>query len=150
MCKVSETFESLVDILANKARKCIQAGESYRSEKVLDIVLAAFNTMQEDEFNGDNYIFNINNENDLKYLVDREIVTAASISYVYENYKNGLFTIDENGNPQPVHTLPIILCNNIEPVIRCMLMYPEDSTYNKLYNLLIADTLISSDFNSLR
>ena len=149
MDKVAEIFESLVPILAKKAITCMDRNEQYGNDSVLSVILEAYNQTQEDEFDGHYYIFDIYDKDDLKFLVDRECVKACDIAYAYKNFKDGSFRFDENGNMEemPIEKIKQTLANNMETIVRCVLMYPE--AYKKMYNLLVADSLLSSDFSQL-
>ena len=154
MCKITEAFETLLPILCNKVVKGINQKEQYGSESLLSVVFKAYNQMQEEEFNGDYYIFNINDKEDLKYLVDKDIMTACDISHAYQNSADGfLWYVKNNDNQlQYLTTDEVrgILCSNIEPIMRCVLMYcTESEDYKKVYNYAIADALVSSDFRQV-
>ena len=144
MDKVAEIFESIVPILAAKARTCMDRNEKYGDDSVLSVILEAYNQMQEDEFDGHYYIFSIHNEDDLKCLV-KNGMTASEISFIYQNYENGSFRFDDDGNKEEMTMVKIrqTLANNMDALVRCVLMYPE--VYKKVYNLLVADSLVSSD-----
>lgn len=59
--------------------KPIIANDIKADDKVLDMVLAAYNRFQEDERNGVDYIFNIDDKDDLQYLVNNCDLTAQDI-----------------------------------------------------------------------
>ena len=149
MDKVAEIFESLVPILAKKAITCINRNEKYGDDSVLSVILEAYNQTQESEFDGHFYIFNINDKDDLKFLTDRECVKACDIHFIYQNFEDGCFRFAEDGSIEgmPVDKIRQTLCNNMETIVRCVLMYPE--AYKKMYSLLVADSLLSSDFSQL-
>ena len=149
MDKVAEIFESIVPILAAKARICMDRNEKYGDDSVLSVLLSAYNQMQEDEFDGHYYIFSIHSEDDLKCLVNNGM-TASEISYVYQKFEDGCFRFAEDGSIEEMSVCKIrqTLANNMDALVRCVLMYPE--AYKKVYNLLVADSLVSSDFNQLR
>ena len=157
MSKVSEVFEMvLLPVLVKKAINNVKINTHYGDESALSIFYAAYNKMQDEEFNGDNYIFNLNDKNDLKYLVDNEILNACQIAGIYPKCTaSGLFRIGEHDGDIEIITLDSlkdILCANMETLLRCVLMYVGEGidTYNKVYNMLIADDLVQSDFSCLR
>ena len=152
MCKITETFETLLPILCNKVVKGLHQEEHYVDESLLSVAFKAYNRMLEEEFDGNGYIFNINDKDDLKYLVEKDIMQASDISYVYQNSVDGLFRYVDAGQIQylTIDEIRDILCNNIEPLMRCVLMYAtECEDYKKLYNYTIADALVSSSFSEL-
>jgi hypothetical protein len=155
MSKVSEVFEMVLPVLVKKANSNVLFNTRYGDESALSIFYAAYNQMQEEEFNGDNYIFNLNDKNDLKYLVDKEILNACQIADIYPKCTaSGLFRITESGDIEIISLgkLMDILCANMETLLRCVLMYVGEGNdvYNKVYNMLIADDLIHDrDFSCL-
>lgn len=54
-------------------------------DKALDMVLAAYNRFQDDERNGVDYIFNIEDKDDLQYLVNNCDLTAQDIWRLVNN-----------------------------------------------------------------
>jgi len=155
MSKVSEVFEMVLSVLVKKANSKVKINARYGDESALSIFYAAYNQMQEEEFNGDNYIFNLNDKDDLKYLVDHEILNACQIADIYPKCTaSGLFRITESGDIEIINLgkLMDILCANMETLLRCVLMYVGEGNdvYNKVYNMLIADDLVSDkDFSCL-
>jgi hypothetical protein len=155
MSKVSEVFEMVLPVLVKKAISNVKINTRYGDESALSIFYAAYNQMQEEEFNGDYYIFNLNDKNDLKYLVDKDILNACQIADIYPKCTaSGLFRITESGDIEIISLgkLMDILCANMETLLRCVLMYVGEGNdvYNKVYNMLIADDLIHDrDFSCL-
>jgi hypothetical protein len=155
MSKVSEVFEMVLPVLVKKANSNVLFNTRYGDESALSIFYAAYNQMQEEEFNGDYYIFNLNDKNDLKYLVDKDILNACQIADIYPKCTaSGLFRITESGDIEIISLgkLMDILCANMETLLRCVLMYVGEGNdvYNKVYNMLIADDLIHDrDFSCL-
>jgi hypothetical protein len=155
MSKVSEVFEMVLSVLVKKANSKVKINARYGDESALSIFYAAYNQMQEEEFNGDNYIFNLNDKDDLKYLVDHEILNACQIADIYPKCTaSGLFRIAKSGDIEIINLgkLMDILCANMETLLRCVLMYVGEGNdvYNKVYNMLIADDLVcDKDFSCL-
>ena len=155
MSKVSEVFEMVLPVLVKKAISNVKINTRYGDESALSIFYAAYNQMQEEEFNGDYYIFNLNDKNDLKYLVEHEILNACQIADIYPKCTaSGLFRITESGDIEIVSIADLkdTLCANMETLLRCVLMYVGESNdvYNKVYNMLIADDLVcDKDFSCL-
>lgn len=86
------TLASLVEYVSDNVKAVLKR----EHDDSLDIVLAAYNRMQEDEFDGEGYIFNINKHSDLKFLVDNEMIDARKIAKAYNEIPLGLFKF-ENG-----------------------------------------------------
>ena len=161
MSKISKAFESILPVLVEEGKKMIKLNEHYGDESALNIFFAAYNNMQDEEFNGDYYIFNLNDKDDLKYLVEHEILTACQIADLYPRcVASGLFRfeVDNYGNRADgveiigLEALKAILCNNMDALMRCVLMYtPENEKYQKVYNMIVSNELvIDEDFNQLR
>jgi hypothetical protein len=146
MSKVSEVFEMVLPVLAKKAIGKVRIDARYGDESALSILYAAYNQMQDEEFNGEGYIFNLNDNKDLKYLVDHEILNACQIADIYPKCKaSGLFRIEEDEIAIiSLAELKDIVCSNMETLLRCVLMYVGEGNdvYNKVYNMLIADDLV--------
>ena len=96
-------------------------------DNCLPIVLAAYNRMQEDEFDGQNYIFDVHNHNDLKFLVDNKMITANKIAFVINEIPLGLFKFDNNGNILPAalgeRELREKLAQNLPLLVPYVIMY---------------------------
>jgi hypothetical protein len=90
-------FASLVEYVSDNVKAVL----TREHDNCLPIVLAAYNRMQEDEFDGQNYIFNIHDDNDLKFLVDNKMITANKIAFVINEIPLGLFKFDDNGRILP-------------------------------------------------
>lgn len=157
--EISKAFEILLPVLVNAAKRAVINNERYGDESALGIFMKAYNAMQEDEFDGNWYIFNLNDKDDLKFLVDHEMVNAGEIADLYHKCNaSGLFwyTLDCNGCPTgeveaiTLDKLKEILCNNMEMLMRCILMYGNHGgSYKKVYSMLITDNLVESDFSVL-
>ena len=156
MSKVSEVFEMVLPVLVKKANRLLVENHHYGGDSsALSIFFAAYNQMQEEEFNGDNYIFNLNDNKDLKYLVDHEILNACQIADIYPKCKaSGLFRICDDSSIETISItqLKAIISGNMETLLRCVLMYVArgDNSYREVYDILIADDLIcDGDFSCL-
>jgi hypothetical protein len=153
MSKISDLFEGILPTLVEASKKAVIRNERFGDESAISIFLAAYNTMQEEEFNGDFYIFNLHDKNDLKYLVDHEILNACQIADIYPKCTaSGLFRFLEDGSYEVVSLEKVkeIICNNMEALMRCVLMYHNGSTYSKVYDMIISSNLLETDFSTLR
>jgi hypothetical protein len=120
MSKISDLFEGILPTLVEASKKAVIRNERFGDESAISIFLAAYNTMQEEEFNGDFYLFNLHDKNDLKYLVDHEILNACQIADVYPKCQaSGLFRIIEHGEIEPItlESLKEIIYNNMETLL---------------------------------
>lgn len=152
MSKISVLIEGILPTLIEASKKAVMRNERYGDESAISIFLAAYNTMQEEEFNGDFYIFNLHDKDDLKYLVDHEILNACQIADIYPKCTaSGLFRFLEDGSAEIVSLEKVkeIICNNMETLMRCVLMYHDSSTYSKVYDMIITNNLLGTDFSTL-
>lgn len=94
----------------------------------LSVILDAYNRMQEDEYDGINYIFNLSKQKDLQYLVEKDMIDACAITFVINNphlYPNRLFTFDgeKNKGMSGIESIECLLLGNLEHLIPFVLMY---------------------------
>ena len=91
------------DVIAEVERQIIRDLDE-GSERVFKMVLKAYNDYQESERDGVDYIFNINDQEDLKCCVEGGL-TAKEIARVYESQANatGYFFFGQN------HQTPFVL-----------------------------------------
>ena len=144
-----ENFKNIIDVISKAIARDVKQGKN------LNMLLGAFNQWQEDERSGVDYIFDINNKEDLKYLVDNGMITATGIAWVVQNCYTGLFQF--NGEPdagiQPisVETLNRYLIINADDYLPYVIMYAarcgSDSAYAKVYEEYITEVLEKSKFN---
>ena len=73
-----ENFKNIIDVISKAIARDVKQGKN------LSMLLGAFNQWQEDERSGVDYIFDINNKEDLKYLVDNGMITAIGIAWVVQ------------------------------------------------------------------
>lgn len=153
-----ENFKNIIDVISKAIARDVKQGKN------LSMLLGAFNQWQEDERSGVDYIFDINNKEDLKYLVDNGMITATGIAWVVQNCYTGMFQF--NGEPdagiqpispdvgiQPisVETLNRYLIINAGNYLPYVIMYAarcgSDSAYAKVYEEYITEVLERSKFN---
>jgi len=144
-----ENFKNIIDVISKAIARDVKQGKN------LSMLLGAFNQWQEDERSGVDYIFDINNKEDLKYLVDNGMITAIGIAWVVQYCYTGLFQF--NGEPdagiQPisVETLNRYLIINADDYLPYVIMYAarcgSDSAYAKVYEEYITEVLEKSKFN---
>ncbi len=152
MSKISILIEGILPTLIEASKKAVMRNERYGDESAISIFLAAYNTMQEEESNGDFYLFNLHDKDDLKFLVDHEILNACQIADIYSKCTaSGLFRFLEDGSAEIVSLEKVkgIICSNMEALMRCVLMYHDSSTYSKVYDMIISNNLIGTDFSTL-
>ena len=145
-----EHFISIANEIASRINADIKAGKN------LTMLLNAYNEWQEDECDGADYIFNINNESDLKFVVDRGLLSAQGIAFVVDKTETGLFKFVGNDPDAGVKGVGIIelkrtLVNTSDTFIRYIIMYAvrcgKDSAYADVYEEYVVPVLENSNFN---
>lgn len=106
---------------------------------VMEMVLEAYNRFQEDEKGGVDYLFDINNQDDLKCCVEGGM-TAAEIADLYDQSKvnmTPLFYFGANyKTPQQIATWEEVkenMINWLEDVLPCVIAYPYIEEYQMVY-----------------
>ena len=123
----------------------------YRNYDLLKLVLDAYNTYQEKERDGVDYIFDINKPEDLKSCVENGM-TAQEVAWLYEQSQvntTPLFYFGVNHEkPKPIATyngLVINLINWLDKVLPCVLAYPYLlKGYEELYKVCITDYMVNN------
>jgi hypothetical protein len=143
-------FIEIANIIAGRINADVKAGKN------LTMFLAAYNEWQEYEKDGANYIFNINDKKDLKFVVDRGFLSAQGIAWVVNETETGLFQFSGNDPDAGVKGIDIedlkkILINTSDTFIRYVLMYAprcgSNSAYTSVYEEYVVPVLENSNFN---
>jgi hypothetical protein len=120
------------------------------------MLLAAYNEWQEYEKDGADYIFDINNNKDLKFVVDRGFLSAQGIAFVVNKCETGLFQFSGNDPDAGVKGIDIeelkkILMNTSDTFMRYVVMYAarcgSNSAYTSVYEEYVVPVLENSNFN---
>ena len=133
--------EALLECVGTNIEKLINDGKNSYVAKVL---LNAYNTYQEDERFGVDYIFNINNNEDtaccfrggmtnaefVGLLIGKEMGVYSGYFYFGENYPK----------PKPLTKKELVeqLVNNIEEFLPYVMTYPQRGGYEEFYNSFVA------------
>ena len=129
-------LNNMLGVIQNRIAKDFAQGKN------IDLCLAAYNYWQDEERDGVNYIFNLEDENDLKYLVDKGMITASDICWVMKQ-KSHLFMFEGevgSGRIKVVYpqALVNILMGNSVDFMACAIMYVgrtgSDSPYANVYD----------------
>lgn len=107
----------------------------------VQILLDAYNYWREQECDGVDYIFDINNKDDLKFLVNHDMITSAEIAYVFTS-QDKRFVYNETHNNIELLNFTETLCyitDSLENILMCMFMYVnlgglDKNPYCVLYN----------------
>ena len=129
----------------------------YKNEDVFEMVLAAHNLYCEDEKDGTDYIFNINNSDDLKCLVNNGM-TAKEVATIYNDSKintSGFFFCDGTHDLEQITTCEEVrdlLIGMIDEICEYVLTYATRcKEYRTLYEKYVTDTYLEyKDAESLR
>ena len=123
----------------------------YRKCDLLKLVLDAYNTYQEEERDGVDYIFDINKPEDLKCCIENGM-TAQEVAWLYEQSQvntTPLFYFGVNyPKPKPIgnyEELVTNLINWLDNVLPCVLAYPYLlKGYEELYKVCITDYMVNN------
>lgn len=132
--------------IAHDLRSCLD-----NNGELLQLVLNAYNTYQEEERDGVDYIFNINNIEDLKCCV-KGGMTAKQVGWMYNESQvntTPLFYFGVNyEEPKPIATWDEVVTNMInwlEDVLPCVIAYPYAlKSYEELYKVCVTDYMINN------
>lgn len=120
----------------------------WKNNDVMCMVIAAYNRFQEDEREGVDYLFDINNKDDLKYCVEGGM-TAAEIAWLYDQSNvntSPLFYFGVNHEtPQPIASWEEVkecMINWLEDVLPCVIAYPYIEEYRTIYTKYVTDYMI--------
>jgi len=124
-----------------------------RENKNLDLILSVYNEVMENERGGADYIFNIYNKDDVKFLVSNDLMTATDIAFVVNNpdiVPNGLFFMNDGAESmQPVKHLAIVLNNWVTEMTKFAVLYvargSENSPYKAFYEKYFVDRVWQMD-----
>lgn len=116
------------------------------------LVLAAYNRYQEDERDGVDYIFNLNNADDLKCCIDGGMHAneIASIYYNHKAHKHTTYFLFGQNYEQPEifqtwDALKTYLTNFLDSIIKYMLVYHNTDGYRQLYDHCISGYIINNN-----
>ena len=139
--KPDELIDGIVKFVRERVEDDFRVGSGRR------IALNAYNRYRDDECGGTGYIFQIYNPSDLKYLVDNNMMTAHSITFVVNNptkFPDGMFIFD--GEPDagmhPVENVSQILLNSLEDFVPFVILYVgRCEEYKEFYEHFITEAL---------
>jgi len=147
---IADYFIEIAKLVSKKINDDVNAGKN------LNMLLAAYNEWQEDEKDGADYIFDINNEKDLKFVVERGFLSAKGIAFVVNECETGLFQFNGNDPDAGVKGIGIeelkkTLMNTSDTFIRYVIMYAarcgSNSAYTNVYEEYIVPVLECGYFN---
>jgi hypothetical protein len=126
---------------------CDKIIDRLTEDDIFNKALIAYNQYQEDERFGVDYIFDLDNQEDLKTLVKRG-VTAAEISRLYNDNESAnskyLYCGENHTNLRCLNMSEIDkqLITDMEEIVLCMLAYPYVDGYTPLYQEFITSYIV--------
>lgn len=142
---MNETIKQLIEKLINGIQR-----DCKRNSDAFPDIFAAYNLYQEEEENGAGYIFDINNVNDLKCVLDGGL-TIKELHDLYEEASNYQTTKFVFGEYYPTPQIVGDPAARIYPMVRqlaiCIVAYPNCEVYNKLYSRYITDSMLEECSN---
>lgn len=115
----------------------------------LDMFLKVYNRWQEDEHNGVDYIFNINNPNDLidcikGGLTADEIANFVNSTKAWTSETPKYFLFGCNHKLQPLSKGHIynLIYNNLDDIVDCIVAYPWVEEYRAIYVEVVTNRLL--------
>ena len=130
-------MESIIKALAEKIKSAII--EDLSNSEVMDIVFDAYNRYQEDEKDGREYIFNLQNQKDLLCLV-KGGATAEDIVFLYNQAQTRTYYL----MCTDIRDLDYLLIENytklkkqiicwLDEIVDSVIAYPYVEEYQKIY-----------------
>jgi hypothetical protein len=133
---LNEVITNLNNILSN--------ADAEQTDKVRSIILEAYNAFQEDERDGVDYIFDINNASDVACCM-RGGLTSMELTFILIgmtiNNNSGYFFFGQNYDTPYILTLDNvneIIVNQMESYLPYVMRYPHRKGYKEFYNLFVA------------
>ena len=126
---------------------CDKIIERLTEDDIFNKALIAYNQYQEDERFGVDYIFDLDDQEDLKTLVNCG-VTASEISRLYNDVEsadsNYLYCGENHTNLHCLNMSEIDkqLIANMEEIVLCMLAYPYVDGYTSLYQEFVTNYIV--------
>ena len=150
---VAEIKSNIAHELENYLKQYRPYGNSYPhfNIELLWLVLNAYNTYQEEERDGVDYIFNINNPEDLKCCIEGGM-TAKQVAWLYDQSQvntTPFFYFGVNyEKPKPIANWEALIINLIkwlDNILPCVLAYPYSlKSYEELYKACITNYMINN------
>ena len=133
--KKKEAFNNLVAVIAEETRRNLPINEN-----LISVTLEAYNLYQKEERDGVDYIFDLNNTDDLKSCVEGGLTAneiAEMVNNVNEKYYTPYFFFGVNHkSPKQLKEFKELtdqLIANVEEVVRNALAYPFIDGYKRFY-----------------
>jgi hypothetical protein len=121
---------------------------NHPKEYNLDMFLKAYNRWQEDEHNGVDYIFNINNPDDLIDCIKGGLTADEIANFVnsIRGWANEIpnFLFGSNHHLQPLCNGDIynLIYNSLDDIVDCIVAYPWVEEYRVIYVEVVTNRLL--------
>ena len=150
--EIKETTLKLIKLVSNAIVEDLKDNSSsvLDVDDIIDTMLKAYNMWQEDTHDGVDYIININNKDDVIYLLQNgKNIQVRDISSLYINQYNNngtpYFRYGQNYEYHPkvlmsMKQLKTQLIDNAEWVITHLFLFANNTdTYHKIFNMYIGN-----------
>lgn len=157
--KLNDSHLALIDAVSNAIADDLMNSNAEKRNELLTKLLKAKNLYESDERDGFDYIYDINNSEDLALLLKNESLDAKEISAIWVAYSNGFstpyfyFAYDYSYITTKVSIVRIktlddicnILLGNIKDVVKNIIAYPyackpyEDLYVEYVTNMILDD-----------
>lgn len=121
--------------------------KDWTNGKVREMVFNAYNQYQEDERNGVDYIFDINNENDLISCI-KGGMTAKEIANIYNSNCRYFFFGVNYTTPNKIIEVNVEeqIKIYLDEIVTAMMCYPYIGAYKELYSYFITTKILSEEY----
>lgn len=141
-------MKKIINELVKKIKSDLMHDMSCNEDDTL-LILAAYNRYQEDERDGTDYIFDINNWDDIKCCIDGGM-TVKEFNDLFNQYMKGsvspYFMFGHNRDHaemfKTIDDVKSYLAWHLDDVITCMLCYHNVDEYKQLYEHCISDFML--------
>ena len=142
-------FREISKCICNQIESTIQTDQS-----LFVLCLNAYNYWVEQERDGNGYIFNVNDKSDLKYIVDKDVLSLKEIINIASNTGYFLISDDREICQLKQNEILTLISANLEYVIRCAILYvgrcggDEKNPYVQLYEKYVTEVLEANNYAS--
>ena len=118
------------------------------SEDYLNMLILAYNRWQEDEHNAVDYIFNINNPDDLIDCIKGGLTADAIAEFVNDTKgwanetPNFLFGCNHKLTPLSKSKIVNLIIDNLDDIVDCIVAYPWVEEYRSVYTDVVTNRLL--------
>lgn len=134
-------MKASIEIMATTLKNNI--AHYVHQKDVFNEMFKAYNRYVEDETDGVDCIFNVQDKNDLSCCVNAGMTAIQIYDIVNGGCKYFLYG-QNHTTPRPLTSAEIegIIMNNLDEVIRCVLAYPYVEEYRKVYTRFVTNSII--------